>query len=367
MSALPLKKQLSRFLNRTQKRKTSGFTLIELLVVIFIAGGIITGLMYLVVELLGVDQRESSRTETQREMQLAMDYIAEDLREAVYIYDGACLVGRNVVAATAPGYCPRTSPLVNHLPTQLQPSPNIIPVIAFWKQQPLPPDVKNLCSTNLAAANAQNIPCIAASSYALVVYYISRDKERVNNVDTWDGNARIKRYALAEFQSSGVVRSQGYILPDQEDVSFATWPIARDGTNRQGNTRPLDNSAVLVDFLDGQEIITGAPASATATCPSNYKITPDRNVFTAGIPQIRSFYACLDPGSPGASSGTTTGSQSTPPPTGVNRDAILYIRGNAQGRPGIRRADTFLPFLETRVLVRGVLSKTPQGGSGTTP
>ncbi|NJO66710.1 MAG: type II secretion system protein, partial [Leptolyngbyaceae cyanobacterium RM1_405_57] len=111
MAASFLKQQFGRLFQSRQKRKSSGFTLIELLVVIVIAGGIISGLMYLVVELLGVDQRESSRTETQREMQLAMDYIASELREAVYVYDGRCFAG--ISTANPPTNCPA---LINYLP-----------------------------------------------------------------------------------------------------------------------------------------------------------------------------------------------------------------------------------------------------------
>jgi prepilin-type N-terminal cleavage/methylation domain-containing protein len=341
MANLPLKKQLIHFFPFLQRQRTSGFTLIELLVVIIIAGGIISGLMYLVVELLGVDQRESSRTETQREMQLAMDYIAEDLREAVYIYNGACFVGGQDNDPDAPNYCPRSTDLIDYLPENLsEVNGNVqnIPVLAFWKQQPLPRDLKAYCNNNLTAAESALIPCTSASSYALIVYYISTDPE--GNV--WRGNARIKRYALTEFRSSGIDRTPGYVLPDLQQVKFDAWPLA-ETVNRQAS-RPDDTSVVLVDFLDRQEGVPSSPTTV-ATCPTGYEISPSSNVFSdLGSDSIRSFYACID--------------DSTA--IGRNRDVILYLRGNAQGRPGITNPATFTPTLETRVLVRGVLGKTPE-------
>jgi prepilin-type N-terminal cleavage/methylation domain-containing protein len=335
-------KKFGRLLQSRQKRKASGFTLIELLVVIIIAGGIISGLMYLVVELLGVDQRESSRTETQREMQLAMDYIASELREAVYVYDGRCFAGLST--ATPPTNCPS---LISHLPQALQ-NANNIPVLAFWKQQSIPEPVKVRCTTNANTAINNGDPCTSASSYALIVYYIST--EDPNNI--WDGNARIKRYALTEFQADGTSnnvfatpRGQGYVRPDEVSVKFDTWPFGTNPNtnqvgNLQGGTRPTDTSAILVDFLDNR--VGGAVPDPA--CPTGYRISPDNTAFTQlGAPRIRSFYACVDNGAT----------------SGRNREVILYVRGNAQGRPGIRGANTFVPTLETRVLVRGVLGRNP--------
>jgi prepilin-type N-terminal cleavage/methylation domain-containing protein len=348
MAASFLRQKLVRSLKLKHQCKNSGFTLIELLVVILIAGGIISGLMYLVVELLTVDQRESSRTETQREMQLAMDYIASELREAVYVYDGRCFAGNDPGNSNNPESC---YSLINHIPANLQ-NVNNIPVLAFWKQQPIPEPVKARCAVDAEAATANGDPCTSASSYALVVYYISLEDPD----DIWDGNARIKRYALTEFQSDGRSNnvsvaggSRSYVRPDESSVKFDSWPYGIDPVTEQfGNlqvSRPTDTSAILVDFLDRRLGING-DVNALPNCPTGYKISPADTAFTAvRAPKIRSFYACID-------------NRQAP---NTNRDVILYIRGNAQGRPGIRDDRTFVPTLETRVLVRGVLGRTPSG------
>ncbi|NJL37799.1 MAG: type II secretion system protein [Leptolyngbyaceae cyanobacterium SM1_4_3] len=338
---MSLKSQLNRLFQRRQKfSRAGGFTLIELLVVVFIAGGILSGLLYLVVELLGVDQREASRTETQREMQLAMDYIATELREAVYVYNDCYLPqGSRSDPDGDPDnpdddYCPG---LINFLPDDLASAENI-PVVAFWKQQPLPTVLKQRCDS---ATPPADIPCRTASSYALVVYSINTDPD-----GPWDGKARITRYALTQFQSDGDP-TPGYAPPEEGvNVRFDRWPVGIAGTDRRTGT-PQDTSAVLVDFLDDD---TGAAFSADdqtadlARCPTGYTMTPSEEVLNSiDAPDIRSFYACVDQGQ-----GNT------------NRDVILYIRGNAQGRPGIAGEASFLPTLETRVLSRGVLGRTPQ-------
>ncbi|MBD1871136.1 type II secretion system protein [Leptolyngbya sp. FACHB-671] len=336
-----LKSQLNRLFRRKQKSSSvGGFTFIELLVVIFIAGGILSGLLYLVVELLGVDQREASRNETQREMQLAMDYIATELREAVYVYNDCYLPQGNRNDPDGDpnnpndDYCPG---LINFLPDNLT-SPDNIPVVAFWKQQPIPTVLKERCASS--ATPPDDIPCRTASSYALVVYSIN-----TADSDIWKGKARITRYALTQFQSNGT-RAPGYAPPEEGvSVRFDRWPIGDNDTDRRVGT-PLDTSAVLVDFLDdgsGADFIDTDETADLASCPDDYSMVPSQEVLDAvGAPDIRSFYACVDQGQ-----------------SNTNRDVILYIRGNAQGRPGISGEASFLPTLETRVLSRGVLGRAP--------
>ncbi|WP_190795686.1 prepilin-type N-terminal cleavage/methylation domain-containing protein [Leptolyngbya sp. FACHB-541] len=338
---MSLRSRLNRLFRRKQKSSSvGGFTFIELLVVIFIAGGIISGLLYLVVELLGVDQREASRNETQREMQLAMDYIATELREAVYVYNDCYLPqGSRTNPDGDPNnpdddYCPG---LINHLPDALTSADNI-PIIAFWKQQPIPTVLKEQCASSPTPPD--NIPCRTASSYALIVYSINRADS-----DIWKGKARITRYALTQFKSDGSL-TPGYAPPEEGvSVRFDRWPIGANSASRQA-VLPRDTSAVLVDFLDdgsGADFIDTDETADLASCPDDYSMIPNQDVLTTiGAPAIRSFYACVDQGQ-----------------SNTNRDVILYIRGNAQGRPGISGEASFLPTLETRVLSRGVLGRAP--------
>jgi hypothetical protein len=94
------------------------------------------------------------------------------------------------------------------------------------------------------------------------------------------------------------------------------------------------------------------------TCPGTdlYSQSPTDGTLnsTAGFSGVRGFFACISIRPPIQSNGA--GQREVD--TGVNQDTILYVRGNADGRPGII-GDAFLPSLETRVLSRGVLTKRP--------
>lgn len=313
--------------------KAAGFTLIELLIVILIAGGIISGLLYLVVELLTADQREASRTQTQQEMQMALDYVSAELREAVYVYDQNCMSAAGTGNLGDADFCPG---LYNHIPASLTPANNNYPVLAFWKQQPLPTTVREACDRGNAPPDT---PCISGHSYALVVYALDD-----SNSTTWDGLARIRRYSLTQFQTTGAAPgyapTPGYVDPGAFQQQFRSWPFYRGETdttpvNQQTGT-PSGTPQVLVDFVDDR-------IRDTVQCPANYSLTADANVINN---TANSFYGCV----------------SDAAEVGENRDVILFIRGNAQGRPAIGitpDASAFLPTLETRVLSRPVLSKAP--------
>jgi Tfp pilus assembly protein PilW len=66
--------------------QVKGMTMIELLVGTIIAFIVITPLMGMVIGLLNDDQRESAKANTEEEIQSALDYIAEDVSQALYIY-----------------------------------------------------------------------------------------------------------------------------------------------------------------------------------------------------------------------------------------------------------------------------------------
>lgn len=301
-----------------------GFTLIELLVTTLIAGFLITGLMYLVVELMQTNQRETARTETQREMRLGLDYIANELREAVYVYPGEC-IDTGVGAANDANFCPG---LGNHItfPT------NSTPVLAFWKLDPLPDEILNFCAAQTGDdPNFQGVPCLSGKSFTLVMYFFSID----NPTDKWKGEARLVRLELPHFQNQNnpAALTPGYV-PIHETDSFRAWPFL-DGIDAQAGGQAAGTTAVLVDF------VSLATNGMVPVCPGVdvYSISPE----PANPSERFSFYACVrDPDDL----------------AGFNQDSILYLKGNAKGKPGVR-TDGFLPTLSTQVLNRGVVDKSP--------
>jgi prepilin-type N-terminal cleavage/methylation domain-containing protein len=359
----------------TTDDQSSGFTLIELLVALIVGAIITTLVLGFTVSLMRNNQREASRSNTQREVQAAIDYINRDVREAVYVYDGECLrtagVKTSAVAPTPQTPANTCAGLLNYLPTQLNTATNL-PVLAFWRLDPLPDQLlTNVCG-NAATAKAisdrtlpvgspiNNVPCVGRKMYTLVVYSLNRD-----NAATWNGRSRITRYTLAPYtDGNGTTATPGWYSPLA--TSFPNWPYdpvlkALPG-GRAANWN--GNNQVLVDFIDDRTNDRGA-AAAVATCPSvssgggttaitplpqdakdGFYTTPAQGgaggYAAAADISRRTFYACVRGGDA----------------ANLNQEVIVRIQGNAAGQPGVPIALGNVPVtMETRILTRGVLEK----------
>ena len=341
----------------------------------FIGGLITVSLLALVVQLVDVNQRDASRSETQRDMQAAMNYMTQELREAVFVYDGDCLRGSATV--TAANYTTECPGVVNHIPLGLSTASGgntPTPILAFWRPDPLPQALLTACNTNAKAgdwststpAAVQNVPCLSGRTYTLVVYVLVDD---TNSNDTWQGRGRIVRYQLPQFTSSattGADTNTGYVDPlSAPNATFQQWPfqLTTDASNvstvnnaqTAAGGRPtggnLDaviatgNAAVLVDYVDDGLL------SVTPSCAANGKITPKTST-------VRSFYACVR----GNTYQAATSEQQ------VNQEVQVFLVGNVQGRPGFP-VTTALPTgaiesqafpMQTRVLTRGIINKSPK-------
>jgi prepilin-type N-terminal cleavage/methylation domain-containing protein len=328
-----------------------GFTLTEVLVATIIGALIVTGLLTVMVELLTSDAREAARNETQREMQLALDYISTDLREAVYVYDGDCL------AKTASENSGSSQPLIDQscsgLFSYLGVPPNSTPVLAFWKLDDLPDEVKKTCAGLEDIDEEGAPPCVSGRAYTLVVYYLTKN----DNDPTWAGKARIQRFTLPRFNRQGL-EVTGYVNP--VDSGFESWPLI-DGTP-QGGTTNLSGLVTLVDFVESRPMAEieelNEEGQASVDCPFEYAKTPsDATLSQFGFDGVRNFYACIRVPEPllekneGASEETSS----------FNQKVILFLRGNAEGKPGIKSANEgFMPAIQTQVLNRGIANKVPR-------
>jgi type II secretory pathway pseudopilin PulG len=314
----------------------TGFTLIELLVSIIIAALIVIGLLTLVVQLTGTSQRDAARSDTQREMQSAIDFVAQDLREAVYVYNGSCL-GSAVVASP---YCPG---LVNYIPTAMSSSTRT-PILAFWRTDNLPSAVSAECRTN--AASATQVPglspqCISGKTYSLVVYALDT-QSTVDGVQ-WPGQARLIRYIMTRYGgSAGTTVNTSALDPLPEtEYTFRHWPLSPSGTASSAGayttptlTAPGNSAAVLVDFVDSL-------ATTGTACPTGMSST------AAAASTLRGFYACVS---------NDTGDSTI----GLNQEVVLNLRGNLAGRPGFPAEANATPLahLQTRVFIRGSVRKS---------
>jgi prepilin-type N-terminal cleavage/methylation domain-containing protein len=379
-------KMLLRLLPKKGDRR--GFTLIELLVAMLISGLLVSGLLYLVVEVLGINQKDSSRNDTQRDMQMAMDYITRDLREAFYVYGASeePIDPTDPASATQMVPCLSSSPLgqtpdtrgasnlctglLKYLPAHLVKNIDTgvdanIPVLAFWKPEPLPEVVTTYCRTNatsigLTVVNnpVDRIPCVAQRMYTLVVYSLSTE----NTGGIWKGRARIKRYALPHFPESATtgVKNKGWVAPvASDDKRPLSWPYGKaDGgivdlqqfpasatipKAESPENRSTDN-VVLTDFVDFNRN-TPAPISLTSTPAKNSGYCP-HNFEVANFGKFRpEFYACVRRAS-----------------TNENPEVRVVIKGNAAGRGGIPLITGEVPFqMESHVIGRGAYGKQRAG------
>lgn len=355
-------KLLSFFLEKVNAfkstRKTNlGFTLIELLVVLIIGSLIVASLMTLVIQLVSTEQRESARTETQREMQLALDYISSDLRQAVYVYD-------------TPSYLP-------FLPADLQNAGNYRPVVAFWKPKPIDPSTAGIpaysptladpgCSSTYSGANdPRRTECnnlwLQRRTYSLVVYF---EVPNDGSNPIWEGQSRIERYELDKYSNIATFeRNPGFVDPSELGAGgFENWPFLNNvncqTTSCVANqaapgtppaTPPAGSLATLVDFVDTSEAGTGRAATRRAaepaTCPADYLIQPN---VDAAKPNP-SFFMCIRDDTP---------DPNLPNNSNDVRDIQLYLRGNVGARlGGAGDGDVPLDALQTQLTMRGVIDK----------
>ncbi|MGF1569118.1 MAG: prepilin-type N-terminal cleavage/methylation domain-containing protein [Nodosilinea sp.] len=328
---------LMRLVLRASQFSRKGFTLIELLVAMVVGSLIIGTLLYLVVELLQVNRREEVLTQTQQDMQRAIDYISRDAREAVLVF-------------STPG---AVIDQLDDLPT------GATPILAFWRLDPINLENtnnfwKNSCSTAFSGTSAKQVAkrseCetlkLRQSFYTLVVYLQQNNKDG----ELWEGPSRILRYELPKYSSkpniTSLTQTQGYWDPTAKDNSFLDWSKAStavDETVTPGSTS--GNVAVLTDYVDS----LGNDPSTASACPIGYFATPA---------QSNSFYACVS--NEAAQAAAVLDPNAIP--SGTNQSLLIFLRGNAtEGRPGL--VNTFseagrTPTLEAEILIRGILDKS---------
>lgn len=394
LKSFPAKPRISplllRFLVKRSDRR--GFTLLELLIAMIIGSIIVSTLLYGVVNILQTDQRDASRSDTQRDMQMAMDYIARDVREATYVYgvtqdttinpDGTTSLGPKQsclydygAASLKRGTDGRCTGLLNYLPKLLTTGQNR-PVLAFWKAESLPSTMQASCKTKAAdvgktlgdtgfSAVLNSTPCVAQRMYTLVVYSLNTEP-----VSIWRGKARIMRYQLPHFTEDAAIGeiTDGWVAPIAKDKRPRTWPVG-NGTKPTGEPDPNNSlqytptkstgnpNQVLTDFVDNQPVTTYDPGY----CPNGFDAA---NGFTdsARNPAFNpAFYVCVRSGSLTAAKGTgaTLATEAAEAAgQGINPEVHIVLKGNAAGRGGIPLLTGEVPFqMETRVLSRGAFGK----------
>ncbi|NJM61479.1 MAG: hypothetical protein HC849_16815 [Oscillatoriales cyanobacterium RU_3_3] len=290
--------------NSGQAKTEKGMTLIELLIGMVMAFLIITPMLAFVVDMLNTDRREQVKANTEQDIQAAVDFIAQDLSQAIYIYDRA---GINAINGS-----------LNKLPAAGDATK--IPILVFWKRQqmkdalPINPTVTETPKT--CAENAQNYPnnnhpnCNDTYVLSLVAYYQIKD-----NNPTWcqpssvtNCPTRIERYEI----SDGVKNPSDLSYYDD---SVTTSSQRKDPAFNELFTlnKPIENvtlaaglgatrSEVLLNYID-HSALPSAQVPTGAQCQNMLGVTaptgagaptfnPDDLLLTDG--STHSFYACVD-------------------------------------------------------------------------
>jgi Tfp pilus assembly protein PilW len=280
-------------------RKVCGFTLIELLVAMIMTFLILTPLLAFVVDVLNTDRKEQVKSNTEQEIQAALDFISEDLGQAVYIYDNDGING--------------TTNIKDRLPT------DGTPILVFWKRQLMKKVLPTLATTTDCAATGTDATCNDSYVFSLVAYYL-----RTNNTDPiWCQPSGVNcPYQITRYQyrdgviNTNVTPPQYYdavtdklrgaepdnFVPFNLSISGANlqakmnqWPRQVDGGTRATITAPT--AQVLVNYIDTSTVT----ATATDECKKalgNPKL-PDGTTDAAET-KLRistgsnSFYVCVD-------------------------------------------------------------------------
>jgi type II secretory pathway pseudopilin PulG len=298
-------KTLLRLLLKSQHQRNlsgpaqtdKGMTLVELLVGAIMAFLILTPMLAFVVDMLNTDRREQVKSNTEQDLQAAVDFIAQDLSQALYIYDNAGITSLK-------------------RPPQLPNVPNGSPILVFWKRQlqqnalPLNPTAKD--TPNPTDCINPGTPCNDAYVLSLVAYYQINENDPASIWCQPSGTpcpTRIVRYQIRD----GLKDPQA---TDPNDPYYATVdPGQRRSAayNRLFNlSKPLENVTqpdinfdppeVLVNYIDhgttpafrGDECKTALGNPTTQTGGTTSPIPEETLKVTHTIPSINSFYACVD-------------------------------------------------------------------------
>jgi len=293
---LLLKSQHQR--NRSDPAQTDkGMTLVELLVGAIMAFLILTPMLAFVVDMLNTDRREQVKSNTEQDIQAAVDFIAQDLSQAIYIYDQA---GITAIKPTA------------QLPTDTTGTP----ILVFWKRQ----QIKNAVPINStvsaktpSACGSKPSECNDTYVLSLVAYYQIRD---TTTNSTWcqpSGGTcptRIVRYEIRDGvknPSSFDPDNPYYSLTDQNeyapDKGFdPSFDISKPLVNVMKGSG-FEVPQVLVNYIDHSPgpaptannectLALGTPMDTTGVTPTPI---PETTLRIPSSPDTtNSFYACVD-------------------------------------------------------------------------
>ena len=319
--------------NSPKRRAEGGFTLIELLVAMLIAVIIITPVMGFMVSLMNTDRQEEAKATSEQELQTAINFMTQDLQQAVYIYDNDGLSRNHVPNNFA------ASGIRNQIPSSVSgfgcpAGATCTPVLVFWKRQFLDRDTK--ITNNQTVGQIMALPDVRGVEgdtfvYSLVGYSLIEGGPANT---PWSDVARIARFEIRD----GILEQDGTTYAAPPDTGFQSFDLSvatsLENVMNQWQKSPngnFDVGDVLVDYIAER----GQNMPSPVVCDTDNAINSKQRI-SAGDD---AFVACVD-----VEDGT----------------ARVYVRGNALARiqtdSKYREArSSFFPLVSTQVEGRGFL------------
>jgi type II secretory pathway pseudopilin PulG len=306
--------------NRSKSSQTEkGMTLIELLIGTVMAFLILTPMLAFVVDMLNTDRREQVKANTEQDIQAAVDFIAQDLSQAIYIYDN------NPILTSTPTTTATGIPALiagNFIPQ----NPNETPILVFWKREQLrnslpvntnlTPEPNNCSQTPVAPGTAGE--CNDSYVLSLVAYYQVQETNPNSSIWCQPSGApcptRIVRYRIQDG-----VRNPNSTNPNplQQYFGVTTGPQPSPAFNPGFDlTKPTENVTnaniswgnpeVLVNYIhhstanlptpDPAECQTalGNPSTTIGITPTPILEPTLKITDSTSLNPTNSFYACVD-------------------------------------------------------------------------
>lgn len=295
-----------------------GFTLIELLVAMIVAVLIIAPLLRFMITVLDTDRKEQAKTTSEQEIQAAIDYIARDLEQAVYIYDDS-------------GIHNEIPPLAGT--TGCNPNNNCKPVLVFWKRKYFDRDDEKLDVNGKNRKIGELTEGNDTFVYALVAYYLIEEKT------DWLDIGKIGRFeihdkviSLAPKEAADIPASEGF-KPFKLDEPGNT---LKDKLNQWEKANGDYNTPVqtLVNYID---------ISPEENNNNPQDICPNGDYLQVPEGSDDGFYVCVD---------------------SANKIAQLVLRGNALARITtnenqynfLKKQSSYFPTVTMQIEGRGFLN-----------
>jgi type II secretory pathway pseudopilin PulG len=277
--------------------KDDGFTLIELLVAMIIAFLVITPLLGFMINIMDTDRKEQAKVNSEQETQAALDYMAQDLQQAIYIYDAKGIKAIYKKDETGLPYADKT---------------DRVPVLVLWKRE-----IKNKAiEVKDGTTNKGNNDSFV---YSLVAYYLIKN----DPTKTWSNQFRIARFELKDGvrDPDKPIKDDGtpnYLKNQEPDKGFQLFNLnetsgsLEDKMNawKKKTGEAYSNDAVaLVDYIDKSTKDVPAPVDClTVFKDRNTSDTPKEKKDAFRVPAFDgtyaysnntelnngSFYACVD-------------------------------------------------------------------------